>query len=487
MKQREKRLSTFIIEKFILFSVVAITLFSIFFNVMVIIYSKSEILNMLSAKELFSSDYESTDTTILESLNGWIEVLDENNHVIFTKGDVGEVKTSYTQAELLEQASFNTASKPQGFTIAGIIKISAVKTIENPSYIANYHTFTGLDGLTYTGVVKIPADRLDISYTLINAEGQLKGYVAKTISILLLGVIIILVVCTYYYSCSIQKHLAKPNKALVEGLEAIIQGDYNHQLNFVADYEYKQIKSAFTYLTEKLSQAKTQREQYEKERQQLFSNMAHDLKTPITSIKGYAQALKDGLVDKEKQQDYYCTIEQKAQQMTELINRLLSYNKLDQPEYKLTFKSVDFCEFLRLIIVEMLDKIEQYDQQIEINIPDDSIMLSIDELEMERVIINLMMNAIKHNPPNTIISVSLIVKDETVILDIKDNGIPISKDMQQQLFQPFVCCDESRTTKNGNGLGLSICEKIIKKHNADLQFHQVNEQEKYFRVILVIK
>lgn len=485
MKKRQKRLSGFFIKKFILFSFVLVFCFSLFFNVMVAMSSSgAKVLSVLSADQLIQPDYESIDTSLLENLDGWIEILDEQNNVIFRKGQVGEFKESYTQTELLEQASFSASKPKKSFTIAGVIKISSIDETKIKPYIASYHTFIGDNGQSYTGIVKLPADRLDVSYTIVNATGELGYLTMQNALMLLLGTLGILGVCIFYYSKNIEKHLAKPNKALVEGMEEVTLGNYETKLNFEAEYEYKEIQSSFNYLTERLKEAKEQREQFEKEKEQLFSNLAHDLKTPITTIQGYAQVLNDEMVSEEsKRKEYLSTIYHKSQHLTELINRLLAYTKLNHTNYHLTLKEVDYCEFLRQIIVDCIDEVEQYEDELIIEIPDEPILISIDEIEMERVIINLIYNALKHNPPKTCITISVTQTKTHLILKLADNGVKIPSTLQKQLFEPFVCGDESRTSKQGSGLGLSICQKIIQKHNGVIEFHQ-NDQHKYFEIRL---
>lgn len=485
MKRREKKLSGFFIKKFILFSVILVISFSIFFNTMVAMSSSgAKILSVLSPEKLIQSDYELSDTSLLENLDGWIEILDEQNNVIFRKGNVGELKESYTQTELLEQASF-TASKPKkSFTIAGIIKISSVDEVRTQKYIASYHSFVGVDGQKYMGIVKLPADRLDVSYTIVNATGELGALTIQNALVLLLGSLVILGVCIFSYSKNIEKHLAKPNKALVDGLEAVTLGDYETKLNFEAEYEYKEIQSSFNYLTDRLKEAKYQQKQYEQEREQLFSNLAHDLKTPITTIQGYAKSLNDGMIkDEVKQREYLATIYNKTIHLTELINRLLTYTKLNHTNYQLKLDEIDLGEFLRQIIVTCLDEVDKFHDELEIDIPEEPVMVEIDAVEMERVIINLIYNAIKHNPSNTTILICLSYTAQQVILKIADNGVKIPISLQTQLFEPFICGDESRTSKKGSGLGLSICKKIIHKHQGNIYFYQ-DENEKYFEIIL---
>ena len=162
------------------------------------------------------------------------------------------------------------------------------------------------------------------------------------------------------YSKSIQKHIAKPNKDLVESLEKITLGDYSNRLTINGEYEYKEIEEAFNFMVYELEKAKKERENLEKERQQLFSSIAHDLRTPITTIKGYTRALLDKIIEtQEKQEEYLNTIFRKADKMNELIDLLMIYAKMSNEEYKLNLEKVDFKDFILEIVAEYFNEFEK--------------------------------------------------------------------------------------------------------------------------------
>lgn len=113
-------------------------------------------------------------------------------------------------------------------------------------------------------------------------------------------IFVFFIACLYWYSRNIKSHIAIPNEILVSGLKDITLNNYSKRLNMNAEYEYMEIQDSFNYLAAELEEASKQRENYEKERQQLLNNIVHDLKTPITSIRGYAKALMEGMVSDTK-------------------------------------------------------------------------------------------------------------------------------------------------------------------------------------------
>lgn len=227
---------------------------------------------------------------------------------------------------------------------------------------------------------------------------------------------------------------------------------------------------------------------YEKKRNLMLSDIAHDLKTPITTIAGYAKALNDGIVqDKEKQKEYLATIESKAERMNELITLLFEYVKLDSDYFSLTLQQEDIAELLRKNAAFLYSDMEEKEMSLEMNVPEEPCMLPVDTLQFSRAITNLITNAIKHNPSGTCIRLELVQKKNQIEIRISDNGTLIPQFLAEHIFEPFAMGDASRKSQTGSGLGLSIAEKIIQMHGWELMLKQEEEKkEKSFVIKIVI-
>lgn len=253
-----------------------------------------------------------------------------------------------------------------------------------------------------------------------------------------------------------------------------------------AEYEYVEIEDSFNHMAKQLEEADRHRASYEKERQLLFANMAHDLRTPITTIQGSAKAVADGLVSQDKLNQTMTTIIKKSDHMNELVNRLLVFSKLESPDYQLQRLCLDVSEMIREALLEQLETAEKNQIEWLVDLPEDPLEIIGDPVELRRVFDNLIGNSIHHNPAGTIVQIHLTSFRNQVIFEIKDNGDPISKELQEHLFDPFVSGDSSRTTKNGSGLGLAISKKIVEMHGGKILFKELNEQEKMFQVLLFL-
>ena len=219
--------------------------------------------------------------------------------------------------------------------------------------------------------------------------------------------------------------------------------------------------------------------EYERKRNLLLSDLAHDIKTPITTIVGFSKALQDKTVKKENVDRYLDALYVKAMQISDLINLLFEYVKLDSAGYKLNKTTENICEVLRGSVARLYTDFEEHEMPLEINIPEENIFCQVDKTQMERAINNLLVNAIKHNPDKTRVEVSLTLENKVSVISISDSGEQIDRETATSLFDPFVQGDKSRASGRGNGLGLSIAKKIVEMHGGQLRLIQYKNVEKY--------
>lgn len=265
----------------------------------------------------------------------------------------------------------------------------------------------------------------------------------------------------------LMKHVDKPVQKIVEALNRLADGKYDEKIDFESRNEFDDIKDAFNSMSEKLETAEKIKQNAENERVLLFANMAHDLKTPITSIIGFSKALSDGIItDDKKKAEYLTTINSKAVKMNDLIDRLFEYVKLESADNILHKENCDVAEILRNCLADIYAEYEDKKIQLEIQIPEIPVIKNVDKIELSRVYTNLLNNVLKHNTSN----INVLVKmDEDGKVLIADSGEPLPAEVQDSLFIPFVSGDKSRQSKNGSGLGLALAYKIMKKHSGDLR------------------
>lgn len=206
-------------------------------------------------------------------------------------------------------------------------------------------------------------------------------------------------------------------------------------------------------------------EEYDRNRNLMLSDIAHDLRTPMTTVAGYAKAIQDGMVtDPQKMDEYLSVIQAKSMRMNELINLLFEYVKLDSEGFHLDKKPLNLIELLRENAAMLYSDMEENGMELVIDLPELEWKVEADRLQMSRVVTNLLTNAMRHNDAGTTILVRADCEDDMARIVIADNGKEIPPSVAGHLFEPFAMGDESRNSKGGSGLGLSIAAKIVAMH-----------------------
>lgn len=208
------------------------------------------------------------------------------------------------------------------------------------------------------------------------------------------------------------------------------------------------------------------------ERNLLYSNIIHDLKTPMTSILGFARALMDEQVDGKQEEQVYEIIYEKAKHTDELVNQLFNYTKLQNKDYVLKRQRHDLCAMLRSVVADAYLEFEAREMEVELDLPDTRVYAEVDEIEFRRVLTNLVVNSYKHNLNGTKVGFMIRPSEHEVQIVIADTGNVIPEAIKATIFEPFVCADESRTIRNGSGLGLAVAKSVVAKHGGSLEIKE---------------
>lgn len=204
------------------------------------------------------------------------------------------------------------------------------------------------------------------------------------------------------------------------------------------------------------------------ERNMLYSCIAHDLKTPMTSVQGFAAALKEGKVKSEEQAEVYEIIYNKSCYMNELLDTMFVFSKLNTDDYTLFLRNLDVCALVRELAALHYDEFESRAMNLDIDIPEEDVKCNVDEKEMKRAISNLLVNAYNHNSNGAGILVRVTSQGDMVRIIVADNGEAIGKEVADEIFEPFAKGDSARSDGKGTGLGLAISGLIVSKHSGRL-------------------
>lgn len=231
-----------------------------------------------------------------------------------------------------------------------------------------------------------------------------------------------------------------------------------------------------------LEEEKEHQLDYERKRNLLLSDIAHDIKTPITTICGYSKALAEGVVQEEKRQTYLDTIYSKSMRMDELVTLLFEYVKLGSEGYVLDRQPCNLAELLRECVALVYAEFEEGRMDVVLEIPEENVPYEIDRLQMGRAISNLLTNAARYGK----VGGRVLVRLQDEVITVADDGEPIDPAFAEHIFEPFARGDKARSTKGGTGLGLGIAAQIVKMHGRRLELDSHCEEgyTKAFRIHL---
>lgn len=287
-----------------------------------------------------------------------------------------------------------------------------------------------------------------------------------------ISIIVILVLTSGLLTVWIYNGISAPLKQLKIATQKIKEGDLDFVMDAEGDDEISELCRDFEEMRQRLRESTEEKIQYDKENKELISNIAHDLKTPITALKGYAEGIIDGVADTpEKMDKYIRTIYNKANDMDRLINELTFYSKIDTNRIPYTFNKINVAEYFDDCIEEVGLELESKNIDLSyFNSVDKDTLVIADAEQLKRVIDNIIGNSIKYlDKPKGYISIRVKDVGDFIQVEIEDNGRGIAAKDLPAIFDRFFRTDASRnSSKGGSGIGLSIVRKIIEDHGGKI-------------------
>lgn len=290
---------------------------------------------------------------------------------------------------------------------------------------------------------------------------------AMIIQMLASGLFMLVFICAAL-TIWVYQSILRPLSKLQEATRKIRDGNLDFTLEIDEDDEIGQLCQDFEEMRIRLKENAEEKIQYEQENKELIRNISHDLKTPITAIKGYVEGIMDGVASSpEKLDKYIRTIYNKANDMDRLIDELTFYSKIDTNKIPYTFSKINVDSYFRDCAEEV--GLDMESRNIELgyfNYVDEDVQVIADAEQMKRVINNIISNSVKYlDKPKGIINIRIKDVGDFIQVEIEDNGHGIAAKDLPYIFDRFYRTDVSRnSSKGGSGIGLSIVRKIIEDH-----------------------
>lgn len=312
----------------------------------------------------------------------------------------------------------------------------------------------------------------------MNLEWRTKVIMNVNILLIIIAVLIIIIVCLLYYILRIKKNLNN----IVNILNDIKKGNRNRKIlikknNVASEISFKINEITNSYNNEIIELKKT-----DEAHKQLLTNLSHDVKTPLTSLIGYLDAVCSGVVEGKEKDEYINIVRNKAYNLKEFVDMLFQWFKLDSNEIVFYFEKTDIYELTRNIIIDWIPIFEENKIKLKVDIPNSELYINLDVKSYERIINNLIQNAIVHSNCNSI-NIKIIKSINNVIIKISDNGKGISKDNLPYIFDRLYKCDMARS-KRGNGLGLSIVKELVNCHKGNILVNSTPYKQTEFQISL---
>ena len=285
---------------------------------------------------------------------------------------------------------------------------------------------------------------------------------------LMAGILAIIIGCAISYIQS--RRITKPIKEVNKVVLDIAAGDFSKRITASND-EIGQLASSFNYMADSI-------ERHEKTRRSFVSDISHELRTPMTSISGFVGGILDGTIPAEKQNEYLKIVYDESVRLTKLANDMLEMTKMQSSKYKLDISEFDINELVRICIIQLGQKIDAKNLEIEAEFENDKMIVLADKDAIKRVIINILDNAVKFSYNNTKIIIKTKNINRNAYVSIGNFGEGMNEDEIDNVFDRFYKTDKSRSEdKKGVGLGLSFAKNIINLHKEKIWVESIDAKE----------
>ena len=254
----------------------------------------------------------------------------------------------------------------------------------------------------------------------------------------------------------------RPLHIITEAATQYATGNLDYEIPVKTEDEMGYLSASLNYMSSQLKDM----EDYQKK---FVANVSHDFRSPLTSIKGYVEAMADGTIPPELHEKYLNIILFETERLTDLTHDLLTLNEFDTKNLLLNKKAFDIHEVIKQVAASFEGVCTQKKISIELIFATKRLHVMADQRKIEQVLYNLLDNAIKFSDTNSIITIETTERGEKVYTSVKDNGIGIPRNALNKIWERFYKTDLSRgKDKKGTGLGLSIVKEIIQAHGENI-------------------
>ncbi|GAA0745301.1 HAMP domain-containing sensor histidine kinase [Clostridium oceanicum] len=360
----------------------------------------------------------------------------------------------------------DTVSNPKHKSLEGIQvltkdleKLRKGESVENSgeSYDKRWfdspvHTFEIpiFKGNTFVGAIVMHTPRSEITAPLKRVYNII--WISAIFAIIISSIVI------YYFS---ERIIIRPLSKINNVADKISKGEVDKRVVMYSNDEIGELANSFNSMADSIEQVETNRRQF-------ISNVSHEIRSPITSIKGFIGGILDGIIPLEKQKYYLKITYEEIQRLTRLVNDLLDLSSMESGNLELNIGKVDINEIIRTSIIKFETKIDKKSLRVNVSLEEDKLFVMGDKDRLIQVVINLIDNAIKYASDGGRVNVTTKIRGNKVIVSVFNDGPILSDEDKKHIWDRFYKADKARSSKVSTGLGLSIVRSILTQHKEDV-------------------
>ena len=293
-------------------------------------------------------------------------------------------------------------------------------------------------------LLHISVESLEVSYTELLVKIMPISSVA-----LMLGIVL---------SYVLARSQSRPVKQISVAVKQFAEGDLTSRVQLECGGELQALGDSINDMAQALSEL-------EDSRRSFVANVSHELRSPLTSMRGYVEGMLDGTIPEEEYGKYLSVVRDETRRLTTLVNDLLNLSRIESGKFPMNKVGYDICEQLRRILIGFEGRIDERCSDVQVNMPDEQLMVMADPDRINQVISNLIDNALKFMPEEGgVLGLVIVREGEKVHVSVSDNGTGIPEEDIGHVFDRFYKADKAHTSGMGTGLGLAIAKSILDQH-----------------------
>ena len=295
-------------------------------------------------------------------------------------------------------------------------------------------------------------------------EGSLRDITVQIV-LVSLAALLLATALTWLFTRSV----LKPLREVTGAATRMADGDFTARVEAPGTLrETGELARVFNGMADRLGET-------EQSRREFVANVSHELRSPITSIRGFAEGMEDGTIPPEEHPKYLGIVVDESRRLSKLIDDLLALSRLERGDAELNQTAFDICEMLRRAVIRRMTDLDARKIEVICDFEKESTAVRADADRIEQVIVNLLDNAIKFTPDGGHITLKVRTEKKLCLVTVADDGIGILPEDRPHVFDRFFTADRAHSAGKGTGLGLSICQRILQMHHQQLRLDDVQD------------